>query len=75
MAAQPKLSIHPAFHREIMKVVNDKRFGYATPSEFIKEAVRLHLERVVRPNLEGMLINRIEAAVYRQRFEELFHEP
>jgi len=68
------LSIPYALRREIDQVVTDRRHGYATPSEFIKEAVRLHLERVVRPNLEGMLINRIEAAVYRQRFEELFHE-
>ncbi|MDD5779302.1 MAG: ribbon-helix-helix domain-containing protein [Candidatus Thermoplasmatota archaeon] len=74
MPTYTTLSIPHTFRREIDKVVNDRRYGYANLSEFVKEAVRLHVERVVKPNLEGMLINRIEAAVYRQRFEELFHE-
>lgn len=75
MSGYTTLSIPRALRQEIDQVVADRRHGYATPSEFIKEAVRLHLERVVKPNLEGMLINRIKAAVYRQRFEELFHGP
>ncbi|MDD3493236.1 MAG: ribbon-helix-helix domain-containing protein [Candidatus Thermoplasmatota archaeon] len=75
MSTYTTLSIPSALRREIDQVVTDRRHGYANPSEFIKEAVRLHMERVVKPNLEGMLINRIEAAVYRQRFEDLFHEP
>jgi len=59
------VSVPRALHREIAQVVTDRRHGYRSVSEFIREAVRLHLERVVRSNLEGLLVSRIEAAVYR----------
>ncbi|MGC9554074.1 MAG: ribbon-helix-helix domain-containing protein [Thermoplasmatota archaeon] len=75
MPSYTTLSIPSALRQEIDQMVTDRRNGYATASEFVKEAIRLHIERVIRPNLKGMLINRIEATVYRQRFEQLFHGP
>jgi len=39
---------------------------------FAKENIRLHLERVVRPNVRLIVRNRIKSAVYRWRFEKLF---
>lgn len=66
------VSIRQTLYKEVEKVVADKRHGYNDISEFAWEAIRWHLQRVVTPNIEIIVQNRIKGTVYRRRFEEVF---
>lgn len=68
------VSVREALYREVEEVVDEERRGYDSVTEFAREAIRLHLQRVVRPNIEIIVRNRIKGAIYRRRFEETFHE-
>lgn len=72
MTEQKTANIRKELYAEVEELVEDKSRGYNDVSEFAKEAIRLHLERVVKPNIEIIVQNRIKGALYRRRFEEIF---
>lgn len=64
--------VRKELYAEVEELVEDNSHGYNDMSEFAREAIRLHLQQVVRPNIEIIVQNRIKGALYRRRFEEIF---
>ena len=69
------ISVRKALHEVIKKAVSDPRRGYDTIAEFTKEAIRLHLHRVVKPNIENITFSRLQRAIYNQWFRQVFRKP
>lgn len=66
------ISVPKALHREIKKAVSDPSKGYDSIAEFAKEAIRLHLHRVVKPNIESITLTRLQRAIYNRWFNQVF---
>lgn len=69
------ISVRKALRQEIKKVVDDSRRGYDSIGEFAKEAIRLHLHRVVKPNIENITLSRLQRAIYNRWFRQVFRKP
>lgn len=72
MSDSGTVSVRQELYAAVEKMVDERPDGYRDVSEFAREAIRLHLERVVKPNLESVILNRIKGAVCRRRFKALF---
>jgi hypothetical protein len=68
------ISVRKALHDEIKKAVGNPRRGYDSIAEFTKEAIRLHLHRVVKPNIENIALTRLQRAIYTRLFRQVFRE-
>ncbi|MFO8133491.1 MAG: hypothetical protein R6U10_06145 [Thermoplasmatota archaeon] len=72
MTEHATVSIRKELHEEVQRVIADQRLSYLSVTEFMKEVIRVHLEQVVRPDIQRIIRNRVTNKIYRQRLKELF---
>lgn len=69
MTEHATVSIRKELLGEVRRVIAGQRLGYLSVAEFMKEAIRVHLEQVVRPDIPLIIRNRVTNKIYRQRFK------